>query len=88
MAATIASNISLSDLSRAQATALQKKAKRLGIPLQEYVKQLISDDLELDKLAASKTFGELSAPFRKALAGLSDDELDAIARPSRRKAKR
>jgi hypothetical protein len=88
MAATIATNISLSDLPRAQATALQKKAKRLGIPLQEYIKQLISDDLELDNLAASQTLAKLSAPFRKALAGLSDDQLDAIARPARRRAKR
>ena len=88
MAATVTTHIELSDLPRAQAIALQKKARRLGIPLQEYVKRLISDDLEFDKLAANQTFTELSSPFQKALAGLSEDELDAMARPKRRKAKR
>lgn len=82
------SELTVSGLPRAQAGALRKKAKRLGVTPEAYVKGLIAEDLELDRAASTQTFAELAAPFRKALAGLPHREIDALARPSRRKSKR
>jgi hypothetical protein len=85
---TTANSIIITGLPRVQATALRSRASRLGMSAEDYLKDLIEQDNRLDRLAASKTFAELATPFSKALAGLSDDDLDAIARPRKRKAKR
>jgi len=53
-----------------------------------YVRKLIAEDLELDAIVSSTSFEELSAPFKKSLEGLSETELDRLARPPRRKLKR
>jgi hypothetical protein len=47
-----------------------------------YVKQLIADDLKLERLAKTKSFAEVAEPFQKALAGLSEDDLNELARPA------
>jgi hypothetical protein len=53
-----------------------------------YITDLIAEDIELDRVARNKSFLELAMPFQKALAGLSDSDLDALARPRRGKLKR
>ena len=70
----------VSGLSKSTASALGKKARRRGLTVDAYVKELIAEDIELDRIARTKTFAELSKPFQKALAGLSDSHLDALAR--------
>jgi hypothetical protein len=80
--------LTVSGLPRAQAGALRKKAKRLGMTPEAYVKELIAEDIELDVIASTQSFAKLAAPFRKALAGLSDNEINVLARPPRRKSKR
>lgn len=47
----------ISDLPRRQASALQRKAKRFGLSAGDYVKQLIEDDLALDRKAQHVTGG-------------------------------
>ena len=68
----------ISDLPKRQASALKRKAQRMGLSPDEYVKQLIEDDLALDHKAQTTPLAELAAPFRKALAGASDDEIAKI----------
>jgi hypothetical protein len=81
--------LKLSDLPRAQAAALCEKAERLGVTPERYVKQLIAEDLALDQEAKQKSFKELSVPFQRGLAGMSERELDSLAKPSpRRKPRR
>jgi hypothetical protein len=70
------------------ANALRKKAERQGMTVDAYLKELIAEDVELDRLARTKSFAELAMPFQKALAGLSEDDLDVLARPRRGKSKR
>lgn len=84
MPTTIVSSLIGKGLPRSQASALRRKAERLGMSSEEYVRRLIAEDLELDAVARSKSFAELSAPFKKSLRGLSETELDRLARPSRR----
>jgi hypothetical protein len=61
-----------------QLSALKRKASRLGVTPQGYIRQLIADDLELDRVARITSLDKLAAPFRKALKGLSEDALDRI----------
>ena len=53
-----------------------------------YIKELIAEGVELDRVARTKSFSELAMPFQRALADLSDSDLDALARPRRGKSKR
>ena len=59
-----------------QLSALRRKARRMGLTPQGYVKQLIEQDLALDRKAQGSSLDELAGPFREALQGLSDEELD------------
>jgi len=87
--ASIASNpLTIHGLANPQASALRKKAERLGVTAEDYVRELIAMDLEQDRMASAKSFAELSLPFQGALAGLSDEDLDTLSRPSRPKARR
>jgi hypothetical protein len=55
---------------------LKRKAKKMGVTPASYVRQLIEDDLELDDIARTTAFNEIAAPFRQAMANISDEELD------------
>jgi hypothetical protein len=91
--ATMTPAIKISGLGRGQLAALRKKASTLGTTPEAYVKKLIADDLELDRLVKSKSLSELSAPFREAFEKTSEEEIgelveDARARHHRRLSKR
>jgi hypothetical protein len=88
MAAITSNQLIIHGLQKSQASALRKKAQRLGLTPEDYVRDLIAADLELDHAASTKSFAELAMPFQKSLSGLSDEELDKIARPRSAKAKR
>ena len=85
MPAVVATRLAASGLSKSTANALGRKAKRRGMTVDAYVKELIAEDAEVDRLARTKSFAELAMPFQKALAGLSDSDLDTLARPRRSK---
>ena len=88
MASIASDQLTIHGLGRSKASALRKKAERLGVTAEDYVKDLIASDLELDKAVAGKTFAELAMPFQKSLAGLTNQDLDGLARRSRPKARR
>ena len=71
----------VSGLSKSMAIALGVKAKRRGMTVDAYLKELIAEDIELDRIAKTKSFTELAMPFQRALAGLSESDLDSLARP-------
>lgn len=81
-------SLTITNLPKSQANKLHQRAKRMGLTEDEYVRKLIEEDAELDKLVQSKSFAELAEPFRKALEGKSEAELDALARPAKHKGKR
>lgn len=68
-------------ISKSTVSALGKNARRRGLTVDAYLKALVAEDIELDRLARTKTFAELTIPFQKALAHLSELDLDALARP-------
>ena len=73
----------ISDLPKRHASALKRKARRLGLSPGDYVKQLIEEDLALDRKAQSTPLHELATPFRKALAGASEEEIAQIVAKAR-----
>jgi len=73
------------DVPPKQLSALKRKARRMGLTLAMYVKQLIEDDLALDEKAKSASLAELAAPFRTALKGVAEHELDRLVDRARSK---
>ena len=88
---TATNSLRLTDLSSGQVTAIRRKADRMGVTAEVYVKQLIADDLELDRIARSTPLHALAAPVRKALRGMSGRDIDRLvesARAARRRGSR
>ena len=81
--ASAATVLQISDLPARQASALKRKAARLGLSAGEYVKRLIEEDLELDRVAQIQTLDQLAAPFRRALSGASEVEIELIVAKGR-----
>ena len=81
--ALIAMELRISDLPKRQASALRRKAERMALSPDEYVKQLIEEDLALDHQAQSTPLEQLAAPFRKALKGASEADIAQIVAKTR-----
>ena len=78
----------INDLPKRHASALKRKAEHMGVSPEEYVKQLIEDDLALDHKARTASLEELAAPFRKALKGASEAEIEQIVTAARSRRRR
>jgi hypothetical protein len=63
-------------LPAARLSAVKRRARDLGLTPAEYLQQLIKDDLAVSAKAKTTSLDELAAPFREALAGVSEAELD------------
>lgn len=66
-----------------QLSALKRKASLMGVAPQEYVRQLISRDLELDRIAQAIPLEKLAEPFVKAFKGVSEETLDRLVDEAR-----
>jgi len=66
-----------------QLSAVKRRAQALGLTPAEYLQQLIEDDLAVSAKAKSTSLDELAAPFREALAGISEEELDRRVKAAR-----
>ena len=64
-------------------SALKKKAEKLGLTPAGYIRQLIEDDLALDRKAQASSLDELAAPFRDAFKGVPEEELDQMVEAAR-----
>ena len=70
-------------LSPRRVSAAKRRAHDLGLTPEEYLQKLIDDDLAISSKAKSTSLDELAAPFRKALAGVSEEELDRRVKAAR-----
>jgi hypothetical protein len=84
MAAT-KSTIQLRDLSGRKLSALRRAAERQGITPEQYVKDLIDEELTRIDRASRTTFDEAAGPFREAFRGVSEAELDALVDAARKR---
>jgi hypothetical protein len=83
-----ATELRIDKLSSRQASAIKRKAKLMGLSAEEYVRQLIEDDLALDDKMRTSSLQELAEPFRKALKGASEEEIAQIISKSRSRRQR
>lgn len=81
--ASTAAEFRISNLPKRQATALKRKAQRIGLSTDDYLKQLIEEDLALDEKAQNTPLEALAAPFRKALKGTSEQAIAQIVAKAR-----
>jgi hypothetical protein len=81
----VATSLTVLDLPAQQLSALKRKARRMGLTPAMYIKRLIEDDLVLDRKAKTTSLDELAAPFRKALKGMSEHQLDRVVDAARTK---
>ena len=63
--------------------AVKRRAQELGLTPAEYLQQLIDDDLAISTKAKSSSLHDLAGPFREALAGVSEEELDRRVKAAR-----
>ena len=70
-------------LSAGRLSAVKRRARDLGLTPAEYLQQLIDDDLAVSAKVKSTSLDELAAPFREALAGVSEEELDRRVKAAR-----
>jgi hypothetical protein len=71
-------------LSGQKLAAIKRRAREEGISTSEYIKQLIENDLELEREARTKSLQELAEPLHQALKGFSEEQLDALVEKARR----
>jgi hypothetical protein len=64
-------------------SAVRRRAQALGLTPEEYLRQLIENDLAVSAKARTTSLDELAAPFREALGGLSGQELDRRVKAAR-----
>jgi hypothetical protein len=83
--ASIAARLELKGLGKQKFTALTAKAKRLGMTPARYLRQLVDDDLELDRQAQATTFSQLMGTTRDQFkeSGLTEQELDDLVNAAR-----
>ena len=77
--ATIATNIHIRGLGRQAMSELTSKAKRLGITPDRYIKELVEEDLALDRKARTTPLAELMGPGRE----VDEDELGKLVEAAR-----
>ena len=63
--------------------AVKRRANDLGLTLEKYLQNLIENDLAVSSKARRTSLDELAAPFREALAGVSEEELDRRVKAAR-----
>lgn len=78
----------LADLPHKELAGLKRRAKESGMTPPEYLRELLQNDLEMERLARTMTFEQLAAPFRDAMRGVSEEEIDEIVNKARARLRR
>ena len=81
--ATTTTKLQTDPLPVRQVFAVKRRARELGVTPQKYLQRLIEDDLAVSAKARSTSLDQLAAPFRQALAGVSEEELDRRVKAAR-----
>jgi hypothetical protein len=71
--------LQLKGLGRKAMTQLAKKAKELGMTPERYLRELVQEDLALDRKAKTTTLSELMGPGR----AVDEGELDQLVEAAR-----
>src|SRR5262249_33701052 len=77
--------IQVKGLGKKKISALTAQAQRLGLRPSRSVKQLVEQDLEIDRMAGTMTFDEILAPVGASFraSGITEQELDRLVDAAR-----
>jgi hypothetical protein len=75
----ITTSLTITGLGKHAMSALTDKAKRLGVTPERYVRDLLQEDLDLDRKARTTTLAELMGPGRD----IDESELDRLVEAAR-----
>jgi hypothetical protein len=73
----------LRPLGKKSMAQLVARAKGLGLPPEDYARQLIEDGLALQREAESMSIGQIMAPVRKATGAVDESEILALVENAR-----
>ena len=71
--------LQVTGLGKQKAAALARKAKRMGMTPQRYLKYLVEQDLEMDREAQQTSLAEIVGPGRE----VDEQELDRVVEAAR-----
>jgi glycerol-3-phosphate dehydrogenase len=71
--------IKLKGLTKKAMAELKSKARRMGLTSEEYLRELVQEDLALDRKARNTTFAEIMGPGQE----VDEAELDALVEAAR-----
>jgi hypothetical protein len=83
MASTPHSTLKLSPLSKQSMAQLLAKAKRMGVPPEDYAKRLVEDGLAFQREAENASFAEIMEPVRKAAGTVGEVEIVKLVEKAR-----
>ena len=75
--------MTMMDVDNQQMSQLKRKARKLGVSPEIYLRHLIETGLALDDRARSTPFHLLAGPIRRNLRGLSEQQLDQLVEKAR-----
>jgi hypothetical protein len=83
--ASASSSIHISGLGRNTLAAMRKQAKALGLPLEQYAKELIEEAIRVAERARTETFDEIFAPVQAQFraSAMSEREFDRLVDQAR-----
>lgn len=68
-------------------SAVQRRARSLGLSPEKYIQRLIDEDLALDRKARTLPWEQIARPFHEALKDLKEEDIDGLVERARRKAR-
>jgi|HubBroStandDraft_1064217.scaffolds.fasta_scaffold2267424_1 hypothetical protein len=83
MASTSPTTLQLPALNKQSMAQLIAKAKRLGVPPEDYAKRLVEDGLAFQREAEESTFAEIMAPVRQTAGKVDDAEIVKLVEKAR-----
>lgn len=83
--ATTGTTIRVSGLGRQAIASLKSQAAQQGLSIEDYVKELIENDISIAAMARTKTIDEVLAPVQRQFreSGMTEQELDDLVDAAR-----
>jgi len=78
-----ATQLKTGKLTARKLSAVKRRARNLGLTPEEYLRQLIEEDLAVSAKAGVTSLEDVAAPFREAFAGVAGEELDQRVKAAR-----
>jgi hypothetical protein len=83
MASTVTAILQLPPLTKQSMSLLVARAKRMGVPPEDYARQLVEEGLAFQREAEGKSFADIMGPVRKAAGSVNEAEIVKLVEKAR-----